>query len=158
MKRLNGMCLNCSQLNNGCNGTTIQCFCGCLYRDKKPRINSNRCKKPLFTYDLYDDLTHDPTTGAEYMQVIITQWSDTTEKAHEIAHKRFYITSNDLHCIRGYNGRGYSLSISEYLWNYGANNDDRLKDLFKLPDNSRVNIEYAKSEFYTVNGKTYKFI
>lgn len=159
MKRLNKMCLNCSELNNGCTGTHIQCYTGCVYRPNGLLyINSNRDKNTLYSYDLYNDLTHDEKTGNEYFVVIITKWTDATATAHEIAHKRFYFTSNDIKCLRGYNGRGYSVAISSYLWNNGANNDARLAEIFNKPENSKIFIEYTKNEFYTVNGKTYKNI
>lgn len=152
-KRLNKMCINCSSLNNGCTGTKIQCFSGCIYRDKNKRyIESNRYKKPLFVYDLYDDLILDEKSGNEYLQVIITQFSDETENAHEIAHKRFYFSSNDFMKIKGDAVRAVSVAIDRFL-----DDEKNLVETFKKPENSKIHIERKINEFYTVNGKTYLY-
>ena len=151
MKRLNAICLNCKCLNNDCTGTTQQAFNGCLLKEtipntKEPITNRNKYiyladkdkqSYRLFTYDLYRE-TNDTETGEKYKPVIITQWTDNTEKAQEKAHKRYYFL-------------GDFFDIYDYLKSLS---DDNLKELFKNPENTRFTVLH--SEFYTVNGKTYK--
>lgn len=46
-------------------------------------------KFPLYTAELAGK-SYDNVNGIEYEMVIITQWTDRTEKAKEVCHKTYY--------------------------------------------------------------------